>query len=95
MKTFTWGIVGWAFPPAQASRIVGFAPEVAHLTLSLNASAIYLGIAAGTAIGGRILENTAAADLGFFAALFPVASLAVLYAGLRSHRRRLATAPAE
>ena len=90
-----WGIVGWAFPPAQASRIVGFAPEVAHLTLSLNASAIYLGIATGTAIGGRVLENTAAADLGFFAALFPVASLAVLYAGLRSHRRRLATAAAE
>lgn len=90
-----WGIVGWAFPPAQASRIVGFAPEVAHLTLSLNASAIYLGIAAGTAIGGRVLENTAAADLGFFAALFPVASLAVLYAGLRAHRRRLAIAAAE
>jgi DHA1 family inner membrane transport protein len=37
-----WGIIGWAFPPAQASRIVGYAPEVAHLTLSLNASALYL-----------------------------------------------------
>ncbi|MGO4842307.1 MFS transporter, partial [Rhizobiaceae sp. 2RAB30] len=32
-----WGIVGWAFPPAQASRIVGYAPDLAHLTLSLNA----------------------------------------------------------
>ncbi|MDK1373889.1 MULTISPECIES: MFS transporter [unclassified Sinorhizobium] len=90
-----WGIIGWAFPPAQASRIVGFAPEVAHLTLSLNASAIYLGIASGTAIGGRVLENTAAANLGFFAALFPVAALAVLYAGLRSYRRRFAAGLAE
>ncbi|WP_331375872.1 MFS transporter [Sinorhizobium chiapasense] len=90
-----WGIIGWAFPPAQASRIVGFAPEVAHLTLSLNASAIYLGIASGTAIGGRVLENTAAANLGFFAALFPVAALAVLYAGLRSYRRRFAVGLAE
>lgn len=90
-----WGIIGWAFLPAQASRIVGFAPEIAHLTLSLNASAIYLGIATGTAIGGRVLENAAAADLGFIAALFPVASLAVLYAGLRSYRRRLATVAAE
>ncbi|WP_085027477.1 MFS transporter [Ensifer aridi] len=90
-----WGIIGWAFPPAQASRIVGFAPEIAHLTLSLNASAIYLGIATGTAIGGRALENAAAADLGFIAALFPVASLAVLYAGLRSYRRHLATVAAE
>ncbi|MDK1494502.1 MFS transporter [Sinorhizobium sp. 7-81] len=90
-----WGIIGWAFPPAQASRIVGFAPDVAHLTLSLNASAIYLGIAGGTAIGGRVLENLAAADLGFFAALFPVAALTVLYAGLRSYRRRFAATAAE
>ncbi|MBB4187049.1 putative MFS family arabinose efflux permease [Sinorhizobium terangae] len=90
-----WGIIGWAFPPAQASRIVAFAPEVAHLTLSLNASAIYLGIASGTALGGRVLENTAAANLGFFAALFPVAALATLYAGLRSYRRRFAASLAE
>ncbi|MDH6232322.1 putative MFS family arabinose efflux permease [Mesorhizobium soli] len=82
-----WGIIGWAFPPAQASRIVGYAPEVAHLTLSLNASAMYLGIASGTAIGGRVLENTAPADLGFVAALFPMAALAVLFSILRSQRR--------
>jgi predicted MFS family arabinose efflux permease len=82
-----WGIIGWAFPPAQASRIVGYAPEVAHLTLSLNASAMYLGIASGTAIGGRVLENTAPADLGFVAALFPMAALAVLFASLRPQRR--------
>ncbi|TKT80358.1 MFS transporter [Aquamicrobium sp. LC103] len=90
-----WGIIGWAFPPAQASRIVGYAPDAAHLTLSLNASAIYLGIASGAALGGRILENMQPANLGFFAALFPVAALAVLHAGIRSHRRTIAAAPAE
>jgi len=82
-----WGIIGWAFPPAQASRIVGYAPQVAHLTLSLNASAMYLGIASGTAIGGRVLENAAPADLGFVAALFPMAALAVLFISLHSQRR--------
>ncbi|MEO9340097.1 MFS transporter [Mesorhizobium sp. SB112] len=89
-----WGIIGWAFPPAQASRIVGYAPEVAHLTLSLNASAMYFGIAAGTALGGHVLENAAPADLGFFAALFPITALLVLYASRRA-QRRLAAAPAE
>jgi predicted MFS family arabinose efflux permease len=89
-----WGIIGWAFPPAQASRIVGYAPEVAHLTLSLNASAMYFGIAAGTALGGRVLENAAPADLGFFAALFPITALLVLYASRRA-QRRLTAAPAE
>ncbi len=91
-----WGIIGWAFPPAQASRLVGHAPEVVHLTLSLNASAMYFGIAGGTALGGRVLELTAPADLGFVAALFPLTALMVLFASLRSLRRlAAAAAPAE
>jgi predicted MFS family arabinose efflux permease len=87
-----WGTIGWSFPPAQASRIVGFAPEVAHLTLSLNASALYFGIAAGTVVGGRVLEFATPSDLGFVAAVFPMLALAVLMASARS--RRVAAAPA-
>ncbi|ODT43653.1 MAG: MFS transporter [Methylobacterium sp. SCN 67-24] len=81
-----WGIIGWAFPPAQASRIVGFAPELAHLTLSLNASALYFGIALGTVIGGRVLEFARPSDLGLVAAAFPLVALAVLALSRRSAR---------
>ncbi|WAX97553.1 MFS transporter [Aminobacter sp. NyZ550] len=81
-----WGIIGWAFPPAQASRIVGFSPEIAHLTLSLNASALYFGIAFGTVIGGRVLEFARPSDLGLVAAAFPLVALAVLGASSRSIR---------
>ncbi|MEO5325294.1 MFS transporter [Mesorhizobium sp. CC13] len=81
-----WGIIGWAFPPAQASRIVGFAPELAHLTLSLNASALYFGIAFGTVIGGRVLEFARPSDLGLVAAAFPLVALAVLALTRRSAR---------
>ncbi|GAA2843369.1 putative MFS family arabinose efflux permease [Aminobacter aminovorans] len=81
-----WGIIGWAFPPAQASRIVGFGPEIAHLTLSLNASALYFGIAFGTVIGGRVLEFARPSDLGLVAAAFPLVALAVLVASGRSIR---------
>jgi DHA1 family inner membrane transport protein len=88
-----WGIIGWTFPPAQASRIVGCAPEVAHLTLSLNVSALYFGIAFGTVVGGRVLEFATPSDLGIIAAAFPLAALAVLWASSRS--RALAPAPAE
>ncbi len=88
-----WGIIGWAFPPAQASRIVGYAPEVAHLTLSLNASALYFGIALGTVVGGRVLEFATPSDLGLVATAFPLLALAVLWASSRS--QALAAAPAE
>ncbi|HWK63507.1 MAG TPA: MFS transporter [Rhizobiaceae bacterium] len=84
-----WGIVGWAFPPAQASRIVGYAPELAHLTLSLNASALYFGIALGTVIGGRILEFATPSDLGLAAAAFPLAALLIVWGGARSPRPAL------
>ncbi|HEY4191010.1 MAG TPA: MFS transporter, partial [Mesorhizobium sp.] len=44
-----WGIAGWSFPPAQASRIVRLAPDAAPIVLSLNGSALYLGVAFGAA----------------------------------------------
>lgn len=88
-----WGIIGWAFPPAQASRIVGYAPGLAHLTLGLNASALYFGIALGTVVGGRVLEFATPSDLGLVAAIFPLLALAVIWASRRSSV--LAAAPAE
>lgn len=88
-----WGIIGWAFPPAQASRIVGYAPQLAHLTLGLNASALYFGIAFGTVVGGRVLEFATPSDLGLVAAVFPLVALAVIWVSTRSGA--LAAAPAE
>ncbi|PSJ60497.1 MFS transporter [Kumtagia ephedrae] len=73
-----WGFVGWTFPPAQASRLVGHAPELANLTLPLNVSAMYFGIALGSFIGGRLLEAAPVAELGIAAAAFPLAALAVI-----------------
>lgn len=84
-----WGIVGWMFPPAQASRIVAMAPELANLTLPLNASAMYFGIAFGTLVGGWTLRFAPASELGVVAAAFPLLALALLYAA-RTFRRAAA-----
>jgi predicted MFS family arabinose efflux permease len=78
--TALWGVVGWAFPPAQASRIVRLAPEAAPLVLSLNGSALYFGVALGAVVGGLVLEYGTAADLGIAGALFSLAALGVLAA---------------
>ena len=76
-----WGFVGWIFPPAQTSRLVALAPDVAHLTLALNGSAIYLGIAAGTFVGGRVLALASVNELGLVAALFALVALTLLLTG--------------
>lgn len=88
-----WGIVGWAFPPAQASRIIKLAPDAAPIVLSLNASALYLGVALGAVVGGAVLRYGVPADLGLVAAVFPVIGLGVVLAG--SWAARPVAMPAE
>ena len=75
---FLWGLVGWSLPPAQASRIIGLAPDAAPLVLSLNGSAIYLGVALGSLVGGEVLTYAVPADLGWVAAIFPAIAFAIV-----------------
>lgn len=80
-----WGATGWAFPPAQASHLLSLSPGNAPLVLSLNASALYLGIAAGSLIGGLVLQYGTPSDLGWVGALLPALSLFGM--GLTATRR--------
>ncbi|MFD7641675.1 MFS transporter [Kitasatospora sp. NPDC059795] len=58
---FLWGASSWCQTPAQQHRLLAAAPEQAPLVVSLNSSAIYLGIGAGTVLGGLALPRGAAA----------------------------------
>lgn len=76
-----WGIIGWGFPPAQSSRLVSLAPEAAPISLGLNASAVYLGVALGSVIGGADIALASAKDLGWVGAVLGAVALAIhLYA---------------
>lgn len=52
-----WGVIGFAFYAAQQSRLVSMAPRQATAVLALNASMIYVGTAAGAAIGGAVIAS--------------------------------------
>jgi predicted MFS family arabinose efflux permease len=90
-----WGVIGWAFPPAQASRILAIAPDDAPVVLSLNGSALYLGVALGSVVGAEVLRAGSPADLGWVAGLFPLIGLAVVLAATRHSPSGAAIAPAE
>jgi predicted MFS family arabinose efflux permease len=81
-----WAVAGWGFGPAQATRLIGLAPEVAPVTMSLHASAVYLGIAAGSALGALTIEYAGLSALGLVAALCKVVGLAILVAVTRARR---------
>lgn len=63
-----WGLVGFSFPATQQARLVALAPRLAPITISLNASAIYLGISLGAVLGSVVVSHHAIAGLGWVAA---------------------------
>jgi len=83
-----YGTGSWAITPPQQHRLLEAGGDD-RLLLSLNASAIYAGVAAGSALGGITLAATSStAAVCLLAAgieLLALASLAVAYPRPREH----------
>lgn len=82
-----WSAAGWAGHPSQMSRLAAMAPDAAVVALSLNASALYFGIAAGAALGQQVMRHAGTWPLGFVGAAWEIAALAVLFIAMRRKRR--------
>jgi predicted MFS family arabinose efflux permease len=72
-----WGVIGFAFYAAQQSRLVSLAPRQATAMLALNASMIYVGTGAGSAIGGAVIASAGYRALPIASALL-IAIVALL-----------------
>jgi predicted MFS family arabinose efflux permease len=76
-----YGVGTWAVTPPQQQRLVRFGGNE-RLLLSLNASALYAGVAAGSALGGLVLASTRHVFLVcFVGAGISLAALALTVAG--------------
>ncbi len=75
---FVWGLGFASSNSMQQARLVAAAPPAASASVALNTSAIYIGQALGSAVGGVLFERQAYAQLGPLAGVFMVAGLAVL-----------------
>jgi predicted MFS family arabinose efflux permease len=53
---FLWGLTGWMYVVPQQHRLLNRPGSDGSLTVALNNSVFYLGIAAGGAIGGIVLH---------------------------------------
>lgn len=70
-----WGVAGWGFMPAQQHRLVQLSPENPNIVISLNSSALYLGIAFGSLIGGSLVDRFDTGVLRWFAVGLDLAAL--------------------
>jgi len=66
-----WAVTGTMFQAPQQKRLVGLSPEARGLLLACNASALYVGMAAGSFLAGAAYES-----LGI--AVLPAISLALI-----------------
>jgi DHA1 family inner membrane transport protein len=86
---FVWGLATWSFNPPVQHRLIELSPGHAGLVLSLNASAIYLGVGLSGIVGGAVLDSGGALLLPEVAAgLTLVALLLVVVAWDRVRERR-------
>jgi predicted MFS family arabinose efflux permease len=77
VSMFVWGMTGWMYLVPQQHRLLSLASRQGAFTVSLNSSALYLGIALGGAIGGVLVTVMEPRMLGLPAALVGVGALVV------------------
>lgn len=78
-----WNCAGWLLLPAQQHRLLSTAPHVGQILVSLNASAMYLGIGLASLLGGFVIEIWNARALGPVAGMTAGVALLVHLVGSR------------
>lgn len=78
LLSFCWSVCGWSFMAAQQSRLITLSGPRAPVVLALNAAAIYIGAAIGSAIGGLVIALFGIKALGIAASLCAIWALAHL-----------------
>jgi predicted MFS family arabinose efflux permease len=67
-------------------RLVAMDPALAPITLSLNASAGYIGVSIGAVLGSFVVAHDALTGLGWVAAGCELTAFGILVYTLRRHR---------
>lgn len=75
-----WGLGFAAINSMQQARLVGAVPALGAAAVALNTSAVYVGQAIGSALGGLLYANGLLRALGYGAMIFMGLSLALLAA---------------
>ncbi len=89
-----WAFCAVAFNTPQQKRLVGLAPSLGGLLLALNASALYLGIALGSALGGSLYRLLGLEALPPAAAALLLATLGLYAVARRSAEEGVAAGKA-
>jgi predicted MFS family arabinose efflux permease len=91
---FVWGMFTWSVNPPIQRRLIELAPVNSGLLLSLNVSAIYLGVGLSGITGGLVVSGAGVLALPPIAASLGATALVLLVLASRRSRTGLAMSPA-
>ncbi|MEU4446632.1 MFS transporter [Actinosynnema sp. NPDC050801] len=83
---FVWGALTWSANPPIQSWLIELSPANSGLLLSLNASAIYLGVGLSGVVGGLVISWAGLLPLAPIAALLALVALVMLIFALKPPR---------
>lgn len=75
-----WACISWMISPVVQSFLISAGPDTAEAGISLNFSAMHIGVGLGTALGGLALEGFSLSALPWLGAM--LAALAVAASGI-------------
>lgn len=78
-----WAIAGWAFAPTQNFNLLSILPEASGIMLSLNATFVQFGFAAGAGIGGIAVVGSSILAICWIGAVSVAVAIAVISVSLR------------
>jgi MFS transporter, DHA1 family, inner membrane transport protein len=87
-----WGVAGWGLLPPQQHRLVQMSPDAPNIVISLNSSALFLGVALGSSLGGFLVGRTGIGGLRWWAAGMDAVALILSLIVAASRRQREARA---
>ncbi len=70
-----WSTAGWMLTPPQQSRLLALAPDRASVLMSVNVSALYLGMGLGGVVGGIVQREGGLRSLGWVGSLIVLAAI--------------------
>lgn len=81
--TIVWGMLGWAFTPTQQSNLVHRMPQLAPVVLSLNSSAMYLGVSFGAFMSSLGVAAGHVEAVTWVGITFEVLAVGIFWFGVR------------
>lgn len=78
-----WSMLSWSISPSLQSYLIQSAPESAEIQQSLNNSAMHIGIALGSGIGGVVIERSSVYYNAWVGVIFVLIALGCAVCSIR------------